>query len=103
MAPQASCTAPAESTQPRVELADIFRTHGAELGPLTADQRRVVRAIVQCRTAALGGHAWCCEACGHLEVSYNSCRDRHCPKCQWRQQQQWLDAREAEPLTLPYF
>jgi hypothetical protein len=63
----------------------------------------VVRAIVQCRTAALGGHAWCCEACGHLEVSYNSCRDRHCPKCQWHEQQLWLEAREAELLPVPYF
>jgi hypothetical protein len=91
------------ATQDRVELADIFRIHGPELEPLTEDKRRVASAIMRCGTAALGGHAWSCEACGHVEVSYNSCRDRHCPQCQWRNQQQWLADRQAELLPVPYF
>src|SRR5262245_49869996 len=91
------------SRNARVELADVFRAHGEELGPLTQDQRPVMQPIVRCRTTARGGHEWCCEAGGDAEVSYNSCRDRHCPKCQWRNQQQWLADREGELLPVPYF
>ena len=93
----------ATPAQARVDLADLFRTYGASLGPLSNHLSRVMRHIVQCKTAALGGHAWCCEVCRHTEVSYNSCRDRHCPNCQWRKQQQWLADRQAELLPVPYF
>jgi hypothetical protein len=60
-------------------------------------------AIEICRTAALGGHVERCEDCAHTRIAYNSCRNRHCPKCQWRAAQAWLEAREAELLPVPYF
>jgi hypothetical protein len=66
-------------------------------------QRRVMTAIEICRTAALGGHVERCEDCAHTRIAYNSCRNRHCPKCQWRAAQAWLTAREAELLPVPYF
>jgi len=65
------------------ELADVFRTHGERLSSLRAEQCQVVAAITSCRTAALGGHVRECDrGCGYAEIAYNSCRDRHCPKCQ---------------------
>jgi hypothetical protein len=94
--------------RPRLEVADVFRRHGpawraANAGHLSLAQRRVMRAIELCRTAALGGHVERCEACAHTRVAYNSCRNRHCPKCQWTAAQAWLEAREAELLPVPYF
>ena len=86
-----------------VDLADILRAHGEELGPLPAHQRRAATAIVRCRTAALGGHLHQCDACGHRELLYHSCRDRHCPRCQYGAQARWLEDREAELLPVPYF
>ena len=91
-----------------LEVADIFRRHGAEYrrthgASLLPEQRRVMRAIEQCRTAALGGHVDACDACGHRVISYNSCRDRHCPKCQATARAQWVDAREADLLPVGYF
>ncbi len=71
--------------RPPLEVADIFRQHGSSFRlthPLSPEQRRVMRAIEQCRTAALGGHVDECDTCGHQRISYNSCRNRHCPKCQ---------------------
>ncbi len=73
--------------RPRIEVADIFRRHGdafraAQGARLSIDQRRAMAAIETCRTAALGGHAEQCEDCGQIRVAYNSCRNRHCPKCQ---------------------
>lgn len=94
--------------RPRIEVADIFRLHGgpfraAQGDRLSIDQRRVMAAIEACRTAALGGHAERCEDCGDIRVSYNSCRNRHCPKCQGLARTQWLADRRAELLPVPYF
>jgi hypothetical protein len=96
--------------RPALELADILRDHGpawreANRGHLSLDQLKVMSAIERCRTAALGGHVARCEnaACGHTEIAYNSCRNRHCPKCQAAASRQWLADREAELLPVPYF
>ncbi len=86
------------------ELADIFRTHGERLDGLNAQQRRVVAAILSCRTAALGGHVRECDhGCGYEEISYNSCRDRHCPKCQGLERVRWQEARANDLLPVAYF
>lgn len=87
----------------RPELADIFRTHGHLLDGLGARQRRAVRAVVECRTAALGGHVRECASCGHREISYNSCRNRHCPKCQGLDRVRWQEDRGRDLLPVPYF
>jgi hypothetical protein len=89
-------------------VADIFRRFGARWRAanerhISLAQRRVMTAIEVCRTAALGGHVECCENCAHTRVAYNSCRNRHCPKCQWAAAQAWKEAREAEVLPVPYF
>jgi hypothetical protein len=92
--------------RPALELADIFRRHGSSFRltqPLSPEQRRVMRAIEQCRTAALGGHVDQCDACGFRRVSYNSCRNRHCPKCQSLAKARWLEARLADLLPVAYF
>jgi hypothetical protein len=91
-----------------LEVADIFRRHGdafrAEQGNrLSHGQRRVMAAIEMCRTAALGGHVERCEDCGETRVAYNSCRNRHCPKCQGLARAQWIADRQAELLPVPYF
>jgi len=95
-------------TRPAVEVADIFRDHGAawrdaNAGHLSLGQLKVMSAIENCRTATLGGHVARCEDCAHTVVAYNSCRDRHCPKCQAAAARDWLEAREAELLPVPYF
>jgi hypothetical protein len=90
--------------QDRPEIADVFRNHGDRLGGLSAQQRRVVAAITSCRTAALGGHVRECDrGCGYQEISYNSCRDRHCPKCQGLERARWVEARSEDLLPVPYF
>jgi hypothetical protein len=94
--------------RPNLEVGDIFRRHGeawrmANAGHVNLAQRRVMTAIEICRTAALGGHIERCQDCAHTRVAYNSCRNRHCPKCQWRSATTWLAAREAELLPVPYF
>jgi hypothetical protein len=91
-----------------LELADVLRRHGPTYRHLHADsldreQRRVMRAIEQCRTAALGGHVEQCDACGHQRIAYNSCGNRHCPKCQSLARAQWLERRQADLLPVPYF
>jgi hypothetical protein len=93
-----------------LELADIFRKHGAawrdaNRGHVCLDQLKVMSAIERCRTAALGGHVLRCEddACRHMRVAFNSCRNRHCPRCQGSAARDWLEAREAELLPVPYF
>lgn len=91
-----------------LEVADVFRRHGpafraARSGRLDRDQRRVMGAIEVCRTAALGGHVRRCADCGHAAIAYNSCRNRHCPKCQGRAREAWIAARRAELLPVPYF
>jgi Transposase zinc-binding domain/Putative transposase len=90
----------------RVELADIVRAHGAAYQlahPLCRAQRRALRAIAACRTAALGGHRAVCTTCGAERITYNSCRNRHCPKCQRVTTERWLTARRREVLPIPYF
>ena len=94
--------------RPALEVADIFRSHGpawreAQRGHLSLAQLKVMSAITQCRTAALGGHVLRCDGCGLDEVSYNSCRNRHCPKCQSSAAKRWLDARQADLLPVEYF
>ena len=84
--------------RPALEVADIFRIHGpgwreAQRGHLSLAQLKVMSAITQCRSAALGGHVLRCGGCGTEQISYNSCRNRHCPKCQSSAAQRWLDAR----------
>jgi putative transposase/transposase-like zinc-binding protein len=94
-------------TRPTLEVADVVRQYGAAYlarygSTLSTEQHRALRAIAVCRTAALGGHATQCEQCGHLEITSNSCGNRHCPKCPGRAQAAWLAAREAELLDVPY-
>jgi len=91
-----------------LEVADIFRVAGdsyraAQAGHLSLAQLKVMSAIRNCRTAALGGHLEGCEDCGCLRIAYNSCRNRHCPKCQGGAARQWLAAREADLLPVGYF
>jgi hypothetical protein len=93
---------------PALEVADIFRDHGAawrlaNAGHVSLDQMKVMRAIERCRTAALGGHVARCADCAHEHIAYNSCRNRHCPKCQAGAARAWLAAREAELLPVGYF
>jgi hypothetical protein len=95
-------------SRPALEVADIFRDHGsawrsANAGHVSLDQLKVMSAIERCRTAALGGHVARCEKCSHTVIAYNSCRNRHCPKCQGAAAKQWLAEREAELLPVPYF
>src|ERR1039457_3429605 len=92
----------------RFEVADIFKRYGSAFrqdhaGTLSTLQRRVMSAIERCRTAALGGHVEQCDACGHQRVAFNSCRNRHCPKCQSLVRAQWLEDRQAELLPGEYF
>ena len=89
-----------------LEVAEIFRAHGPALragGHLSVGQLKVMSAIERCRSAALGGHVLRCNACEHLDIAYNSCRNRHCPKCQARAAHAWLEARQAELLPVDYY
>ena len=95
-------------SRPALEVADIFRGHGsawrqANAGHVSLGQLKVMSAIESCRTAALGGHVARCEKCAHTLIAYNSCRNRHCPKCQGAAAKEWLAEREAELLPVPYF
>jgi len=95
-------------SRPRLEVADVFHRHGADwrqanAGHVSLDQLKVMSAIEQCRSAALGGHVERCEECGHSRIAYNSCRNRHCPKCQGAAARDWLAAREADLLPVGYF
>ena len=95
-------------SRPALEVADIFRDHGpawrkANAGHVSLGQLKVMSAIESCRTAALGGHVARCENCSHTLIAYNSCRNRHCPKCQAAAAKQWLAEREAELLPVPYY
>ena len=92
----------------RLEVADIFRAHGpawrrARAGHLSLGQLKVMSAIERCRTAALGGHVAACQDCAHTVIAYNSCRNRHCPKCQGAAAKDWLAARQAELLPVEYY
>ena len=89
-----------------LEVADIFRQHGPayrEAHILSRSDWRAMHAIEMCRTAVLGGHKDKCDDCGHLEISYNSCRNRHCPKCQTLQKERWTEARGEDLLPIQYF
>jgi hypothetical protein len=91
-----------------LEVADIFRAHGphwrsSRTGHLSLGQLKVMSAIEQCRSAALGGHVLQCQACDHVQIAYNSCRDRHCPKCQGSAARRWLEARQADLLPVEYY
>ncbi|MFY9958994.1 IS91 family transposase [Bradyrhizobium sp.] len=95
-------------SRPALEVADIFRDHGpawrqVHAGHVSLDQLKVMSAIERCRTAALGGHVARCEDCAYTTIAYNSCRNRHCPKCQGAAAKQWLADREAELLPVPYY
>ena len=86
--------------RPALEVADIFRAHGlawrhAQQGHLSVGQRKVMSAIEQCRSAALGGQVLRCHVCAHDAIAYNSCRNRHCPKCQARAARRWVEARQG--------
>ena len=90
------------------EVADVFRRHAPDyrrehVGRLGRGESRVISAIQSCRTAALGGHVEGCDDCGALRIAYNSCRNRHCPKCQGQAREAWLAARQSEVLPVPYF
>ena len=94
--------------RPALEVADIFRIHGpawrkAQHGHLSLGQLKVMSAIEQCRSAALGGHVLRCEGCRQVEIAYNSCRNRHCPKCQGGAARSWLQARQADLLPVEYY
>ena len=95
-------------SRPRLEVADILRTHGAawrhtHAGHLSLGQLKVMSAIEQCRSAALGGHVLRCNDCATTHNAYNSCRNRHCPKCQGAAAQRWLEARQADLLPVEYY
>jgi hypothetical protein len=94
--------------RPALEVADIFRAHGpfwreSERGHLSLGQLKVMSAIEQCRSAVLGGHLLLCQACEQPQIAYNSCRNRHCPKCQGSAAQRWLAARQADLLPVDYY
>src|SRR6195256_694787 len=95
-------------SRPALEVAGIFRDHGAagrraNAGHISLDQLKIMSAIERCRTAALGGHVARCEDCAHTLIAYNSCRNRHCPKCQGAAAREWLAAGDAGVLPGPYF
>jgi hypothetical protein len=95
-------------TRPALELAEVIRAFGpafeAEYGhTLAPAQRQALRALVRCRTAALGGHVEACDGCGHQRIAYNSCRNRHCPKCQAAARAAWLDRQAEDLLPVEYF
>ena len=91
-----------------LEVADIFRAHGphwrsTQAGHLSLGQLKVMSAIERCRSAALGGHVLQCQAGEHTQIAYNSCRNRHCPKCQASVARRWLEARQADLLPVDYY
>src|SRR5947207_15290616 len=93
--------------RPALEVADIFRAHGSawrqtQQGHLSLGQLKVMSAIEQCRSAALGGHVLRCDACEQVQIAYNSCRNRHCPKCQASAARRWLEARQADLLPVVF-
>jgi hypothetical protein len=91
-----------------LEVADIFHAFGADwrrsqAGHLSLGQLKVMSAVEQCRSAALGGHVLHCDSCGSDEIAYNSCRNRHCPKCQASAAHRWMELRQADLLPVPYY
>jgi len=95
---------PIQRPREALELAEVVRRHGPGLAEsLSGEQRRILRAIASCRTAALGGHVQTCDHCRHQRIAYNSCRNRHCPKCQGSACARWMAEREEELLPVEYF
>lgn len=94
-----------QPTQPQYEVADVLNILGSKLENLELNswQLRTLFALKKCRTSALGGHIDACDECGNVSISYNSCRNRHCPKCQGKKREQWIENRETELLPVPYF
>jgi putative transposase/transposase-like zinc-binding protein len=95
-------------SRPRIEVADVIRTHGnafleAYGDTISPEQRRALADLARCRTASLGGHVEACNRCGYQQIAYNSCRNRHCPKCQATEAARWVEARAAELLPVEYF
>jgi hypothetical protein len=89
--------------RPVLELAEVIRRHGHRLGDLSGEQQRILRAIASCRTATLGGHVQTCDHCHHQRIAYNSCRNRHCPRCQASACARWMADRAEELLPVEYF
>jgi len=95
-------------SRPALEVADIFRQHGhhwrqSQAGHLSLGQLKVMSAIERCRTVALGGHVLQCQSCEQVHIAYNSCRNRHCPKCQASAARRWFEARQEDLLPLEYY
>ena len=92
-------------SQPQYEVADVLNILGSKLEDLGLNswQLRTLFALKKCRTSALGGHIDACDECGNISISYNSCRNRHCPKCQGKNREKWIGMRETELLPVPYF
>ncbi len=100
------CATSSPTSKPTIEVADIFRKHGKDFlnnYGASPEQVGVINQIITCRTAAQGGHVEFCDSCGHTRNAYNSCRNRHCPKCQTMAKEDWLNNRKAELLPVPYF
>ena len=94
-----------QSLKSKYEVADVLNKLGSKLENLGLNswQLRTLFALKKCRTSALGGHIDACDECGNISISYNSCRNRHCPKCQGKNREQWIENREVELLPVPYF
>ena len=94
-----------QSLKSKYEVADVLNKLGSKLENLELNswQLRTLFALKKCRTSALGGHIDACDECGNVSISYNSCRNRHCPKCQGRNREDWIQTRETELLPVPYF
>jgi Putative transposase/Transposase zinc-binding domain len=89
--------------QQKAEVATVLRRVNTNDASFTVHQQKTLRALAQCRTAAMGGHVDACNACGNISISYNSCRNRHCPKCQGHKRQEWIQKREADLLLCTYY
>ena len=89
--------------QPKYEVADVLRYANISDASFCIHQQKTLRALAQCRTAALGGHVDACSECGNVRISYNSCRNRHCPKCQGHKREEWIQQREADLLPCTYY
>ncbi len=98
-----SLNPPSSRNDDKIEIADIFRGYSGRLGRISAQQNKVINAIINCRTKNLGGHTLKCNKCGNKESSYNSCRNRHCPKCQSLSGVKWVEARKSDLLPVQYF
>ena len=94
-----------QSLKSKYEVTDVLNILGSKLENLELNswQLRTISALKKCRTSALGGHIDACDECGNVSISYNSCRNRHCPKCQGKNREKWIGMRENELLPVPYF